>query len=220
MKLRASLLTMLLGLMLTPAAMAGGIMYFRYYDDRHQVHIDQQITDQALDTGYDELDRNLILIRKVPPRLTGKDLERLEAERRKHAEAEEQAKHDILLRQLYSSPKDAERERDRQLDAIQLRIDYNRNSINRLRSLRASEATQAAGFERNGRPVPKDVAETISKYDKQLLDAENDLKAQQAAQTNTRAQFEPTIRRLEEMEAAHQGGVSAPTTGTEAQSSP
>jgi len=203
MKLRMSLLPMLLGLTMGSAAFAqNGIMYFRYYDDKHQEHIDQQVSDDALTYGYDELDRNLNVVRSVAPRLTARDMERVQAEQRKKEEAEEQAKNDALLHQLYSSPADALRERDRQLEAIQLRIDYDKNNINRLRFLRNQEAERAAGQERNGQAVSKDTRDTISGYDKQIVNSENDIKAQQAAQADTSASFEPKIRRLTEMQAA------------------
>lgn len=203
MKLRMTCVPLLLGLTLGTVAMAqSSVVYFRYYDDKHQLHLDQQLSDDALTNGYDELDRSLNLIRTVPPRLTARDIERLEEAKHQQEMAEEQARRDALLRQLYSSPKDAERERDRQLEAIEVRIEFNKSSLTRLRTLRSQEAARAAGFERNGQPVPKDTRDNISRYDQQIISAENDLRDQQSAQDNIRADFEPKIKRLQEMEAA------------------
>src|ERR1700747_389501 len=92
------------------------IPYFRYYDANHQVHVEAHLSEDALNFGYEELDKNLNVVRKVPPRLAGRELERVMEDRRRQAEAVEQAKQDALLHQLYASPKDAERERDRQLE--------------------------------------------------------------------------------------------------------
>lgn len=223
MKLRMSCVLLLLGLCLSPLALAdGNVIYFRYYDAKHQLHLDQQVSEEALTYGYEELDSSLNLIRKVAPRMTAKDIERAEEARRQQEAANEQAEHDALLRQLYSSPKDAERERDRQLEAIEVRIGFNKNSLNHLRALRSEEAAHAAAFERSGQPVPKETRDNIARYDQQIISAENDLHDQMNAQASIRADFEPKIKRLQEMEAARAvengqaDGVSTPTASSTA----
>lgn len=183
--------------------------FFRYYDEKHESHIDQQISEEHLRFGYDELDSHMQVIRSVPPRPTEKDMERIRAEEKRKAQEEQRAKDDAQLRRLYSSAEDAERARDRQLDAIQLRIDFNTNSLVRLRALRAQEAQRAAGFERNGKPVPKDILKNVDKYDKQILDVQSEMKDHKADQDRLRADFEPTIQRLREIDNSKRPGPTA-----------
>lgn len=184
------------------ASAEGRAQYFRYYDASHQVHLEASLSEEAINQGYDELDAGLHVIRKVPARLVGKALERALELERQQAEAEERTKQDVVLHQLYATPQDAERERDRQVDAIQVHIDYNRNSLSRLRFLRAQDAARAAGFERRGDPVPKDIQESIKGYDRQIISSEADLRSLTQQQQSIRDAFAPKIQRLEELQSA------------------
>jgi uncharacterized protein YkuJ len=181
---------------------------FRYYDGDHKMHIEQQVTDDALTYGYDELSSQMIVLRTVAPRPTGKDLERLKLEQARRQQAEERAREDVQLRRLYSSSQDAERSRDSQIDAIQLRIDFSNNSIMRMRALRAQDAERAASFERNGKPVPKDVQDNIQRFDTQISAAQEDIKARRGEQEKVRTQFTAIVQRLHEL----QSGEAAATT--------
>jgi hypothetical protein len=195
MKLCVSSVLMMLGLSVGLTAHADyGVAFFRYYDDHHQVHIVQEVSDEAVDYGYQELDHNMNILRTVPPRPTAKDMERIDAERRHQAELANQAQQDAMLKQLYSSPD----------DAIQLRINFSTRALTRLRQDRAAEAQRAAGFERNGQAVPKDTRDSIAKYDKDLIAAEADLKQRQQDQQNTRDRFGPIITRLQAIQAQRQ----------------
>jgi len=198
-------LATLAGLLLAVSAHADdtehSIRLFRYYDADHKVHIDQQVSDDALTYGYDELDKQMNVMRSVAPRPTAKDLERIKAEQVRREQAEEQARADVQLKRLYSSPQDAERTRDGQVDAIQLHIDFSNNSIVRLRSLRAQQAEIAAGYERSGKPVPKDIQDSIQKYDAQIVAAQEDIKTRKADQDDVRSQFATIIQRLRDMQS-------------------
>ncbi|MDF3031033.1 MAG: hypothetical protein K0R03_1591 [Moraxellaceae bacterium] len=172
--------------------------WFRYYDDRGQPNVTDTVTPEHVSRGYEELTAKFSLIRKVPPQkpLTAAELAAAKAKREQEAR---QVKEDKQLRRLYSSPQDAEKARNRQLDALQLRIDFSSNSLANLRQRRAEEAQRAAVFERQGKPVPADLKESIAAYDRQIQNAQKEINARKAEQEKVRAEYAPIIQRLQEL---------------------
>lgn len=172
--------------------------WYRYYNDKNQPTITDRITEEHISRGYDALDQGMQLLRKVPPQraLTPEEVAAAKAARAADARRKEDDKH--LLR-LYSRPRDAEQNRDRQIDAIQLRIDFNSSALTRLRETRAKTAQQAAVLERTGRPVPAPLKEEIGKYDKQIQQLQAEIQARKAEQEKLRQDFAPIIQRLNEL---------------------
>lgn len=182
--------------------------WYRYYNDKNQPTITDRITEEHISRGYDALDQGMQLLRKVPPQraLTPEEIAAAKAARAAEARRKEDDKH--LLR-LYSRPRDAEQNRDRQIDAIQLRIDFTTGALTRLRDTRAKAAQQAAVLERTGRPVPAPLMEEIGKYDKQIQQLQGEIQARKAEQEKLRQEFAPIIQRLNELTGAATGTPSA-----------
>lgn len=182
--------------------------WYRYYNDKNQPTITDRITEEHISRGYDALDQGMQLLRKVPPQraLTPEEIAAAKAARAAEARRKEDDKH--LLR-LYSRPRDAEENRDRQIDAIQLRIDFTTGALTRLRDTRAKAAQQAAVLERTGRPVPAPLMEEIGKYDKQIQQLQGEIQARKAEQEKLRQEFAPIIQRLNELTGAATGTPSA-----------
>lgn len=172
--------------------------WFRYYDDRGQPNVTDAVTPEHVTRGYEELTAKMNLIRRVPPQKPLTAAEQAEARAKREQEIK-QAKDDKQLRRLYSSPQDAEKARNRQLDALQLRIDFSSNSLTNLRQRRAEEAQRAAVFERTGKPVPADLKESIATYDRQIQNAQKEVEARKAEQEKVRADYAPIIQRLQEL---------------------
>lgn len=178
--------------------------WYRYYNDKNQPTITDRITEEHISRGYEALDQGMQLLRKVPPQraLTPEEIAAAKAARAAEARRKEDDKH--LLR-LYSRPRDAEQNRDRQIDAIQLRIDFTTGALTRLRDTRAKAAQQAAVLERTGRPVPAPLKEEIGKYDKQIQQLQGEIQARKAEQEKLRQEFAPIIQRLNELTGAATG---------------
>lgn len=178
--------------------------WYRYYNDKNQPTITDRITEEHISRGYDALDQGMQLLRKVPPQraLTPEEIAAAKVARAAEARRKEDDKH--LLR-LYSRPRDAEQNRDRQIDAIQLRIDFTTGALTRLRDTRAKAAQQAAVLERTGRPVPAPLVEEIGKYDKQIQQLQGEIQARKAEQEKLRQEFAPIIQRLNELTGAATG---------------
>ncbi|HET8730290.1 MAG TPA: hypothetical protein VFM34_04200 [Moraxellaceae bacterium] len=188
-----------LGLMLAlPLAHAEDARWFRYYDDKHQPVVTDTVTPEHVSRGYDELTASMRLIRHVDAQraLSAAELAAMRAKRDADAQ---RAKDDKQILRLYSSPADAERARNRQLDALQVRIDFSNNMLTTLRQRRAAEAQRAASFERTGKPVPADVKANIANFDKQIQAAESEVNGRKAEQDKVNSEFDPVIKRLAEL---------------------
>lgn len=183
--------------------------WYRYYDDNKQSNVTDSITPEHVARGYDELTASMQLIRHVGPQKALTPQEIAAAKAKRDAEAQ-RAKDDKQLLRLYSSPADAEHARDRQLDALQLRIDFSSNSLGNLRQRRAAEAQKAAAFERTGKPVPADLKQNIANYDKQIQSAQGEVAQRKADQDKVRAEFAPTIQRLVELTGKPASSTPAP----------
>lgn len=172
--------------------------WFRYYDSKNQQVVSDSVTPDHVSHGYDELTSSMRLIRKVPAQraLTAAEL----ATQRARREAEAQrSRDDKQLLRLYSNPADAERARNRQVDALQVRIDFNNSLIATARQRRSAEAQRAATFERQGKPVPGDIRLGIAEIDKQISAVQAELNTHKAEQAKIRAEFGTMIQRLSEL---------------------
>lgn len=185
--------------------------WYRYYNDKNQPTITDRITEEHITRGYDTLDQNMQLLRHVAGQKALTPEEAAAAKAKREAAAK-RAEDDKQLLRLYTKPADAENSRDRQLDAIQMRIDYSTSSLNRLRETRAKSAQQAAVLERTGKPVPKPLRETIANNDKQIQQLQTEIQDRKIEQDKIRQEFAPIIQRLSELTGTPASSNAAPKT--------
>lgn len=186
--------------------------WFRYYDDHKQATVTDTVTPEHTARGYDELTASMQLIRHVPAQKQLSAEERAAAKAKREAEIQ-RAKDDKQLLRLYASPSAAEYARDRQINALQLRIDFSSNALASLRQRRTADAQKAAVFERTGKPVPADLKNSIGNYDKQIQAAQQEVTLRKAEQDKVRAEYTPIIQRLQELTGKAVSNGSA-STGT------
>lgn len=203
-------LLLLAGSLGTSVTQAADARWYRYYDEKKQANVTDYVTPEHTARGYDELTASMQLIKHVPPQRALSPQEVAAAKAKRDADAQRE-RDDKQLQRLYSSPADAEHARDRQLDAVQLRIDFSTNALANLRQRRAAEAAKAAVFERTGKPVPKDTKDGIAHYDKQIQSAQLEITTRKAEQDKIRATFTPVIARLQEL-AAIRAGTALPAS--------
>lgn len=203
--LKPAILFLGLAIVATPALAGGGngggpnaARWFRYYDDRHQQVITDTVTPDHITHGYDELTQRMQVIRHVEGQRPLTPEEQV-AQRAKREQAAQRARDDKQMLRLYVGPADAERARDRQLEALQVRIDFAASSLAGLKQRRAAEAQKAAVLERTGKPIPADLKQGIATYDKQIAASLAELTDRKAEQQRVRAQFDPMIQRLSEL---------------------
>lgn len=214
MKHHLSLL-LLAGVLGSSFALAADARWYRYYDDKKQANVTDSISPEHISHGYDELTASMQLIKHIPPQraLTAEEL----ANAKLHRDTESQrAQDDKQLKRLYSSAADAENARDRQINALQLRLDFSASSLTGLRQRRAVAAQKAATLERTGKPTPKDIKDTIADYDQKIKTAQQDIASLKADQDKIRADFDPKIKRLQEIAnpASASGHIPTPPPAT------
>ncbi|MBA4719511.1 MAG: hypothetical protein H2067_00190 [Alcanivorax sp.] len=173
---------------------------YRYQSADGAMAISATLTEAAIHAGYQVLDqqgRVLETVAPAPPEEQAR--RRREMARQKQAKA--QAERDTELRRLYAGPGDAERARDRQLQALQLNIDYAENAIQQLNGKQDEEIRKAARAERAGREVPDSVRDAIERYGRQARENREKIKEYQEDMARVKEEFTPIIQRLRELEA-------------------
>lgn len=214
MKHHLSLL-LLAGVLGSSSALAADARWYRYYDDKKQANVTDSISPEHISHGYDELTASMQLIKHIPPQraLTAEELANAKLNNDLTAQ---RVRDDKQLKRMYSSVSDAEHARDRQINALQLRVDFSASSLTGLKQRRTVAAQQAATLERTGKPTPKEIKDTIADYDQKIKAAQQDIASLKADQDKIRADFDPKIKRLQEL--ANPGSANsqilAPTPAT------
>ncbi|WP_290536726.1 MULTISPECIES: hypothetical protein [Alcanivorax] len=169
--------------------------YFRHVTADGVVHMNRTLTTDAMRSGYQLLDQHGRVLEDVE----GVNLNDDEA-RQIRLQRARQAREDKELLRLYAGPEDAVRARDRKIDALELSISYEENSLAQLQMKLDDEIAVAARNERAGREVPEGVHEVIERLKRQIDATEEKLAGFEADIDAARKEFAPIIQRLKEIE--------------------
>ncbi|MBL4714070.1 MAG: hypothetical protein RH947_08300 [Alcanivorax sp.] len=177
---------------------AGEVMY-RYTKPDGSLAVSATLNEQAIHAGYQVLDLSGRVLRRepaAPPEEQARRREAMEARQ----QAQQQAERDKELERLYAGPEDAVRARDRQLEALELRISYATNTLAQLEEKRDEEVSLAARAERAGRPVPEGTRQAIDDYQRRMAHVRREIAGYEKDKQAVREQYAPIIDRLEELE--------------------
>ncbi len=177
------------------AAEKGGGALYRYKNDKGVLVMESSIPPEYAAKGYQILTRSGQLLETVAP-VAVIDAEEAKRRREQSELGEQMIRRDGELRKLYSSPQDAERLRDRQIEAITLKVEYAKSQLSQLVSKRKGELEQAARLERQGTAVPPVIRENIERLNRQINEQDAQVKALQADSDKMRTDFGPIIERL------------------------
>ena len=187
---------------LTPAAAkqnepAGEVMY-RYTKPDGTLAVSATLNEQAIHAGYQVLDHNGRVLRREPPAPPEEQARRRQAMEAEQ-QAQRQAERDKELERLYAGPEDAVRARERQIEALELRISYATNTLAQLEEKRDQEVSLAARAERAGRPVPEGTRQAIDEYQRRMAHVRQEIAGYEKDKQAVREQYAPIIERLEEL---------------------
>ena len=187
---------------LTPAAPkqnepAGEVMY-RYTKPDGTLAVSATLNEQAIHAGYQVLDHNGRVLRREPPAPPEEQARRRQAIAAEQ-QAQRQAERDKELERLYAGPEDAVRARERQIEALELRISYATNTLAQLEEKRDQEVSLAARAERAGRPVPEGTRQAIDEYQRRMAHVRQEIAGYEKDKQAVREQYAPIIERLEEL---------------------
>ena len=190
---------------LTPAAPkqnepAGEVMY-RYTKPDGTLAVSATLNEQAIHAGYQVLDHNGRVLRREPPAPPEEQARRRQAMAAEQ-QAQRQAERDKELERLYAGPEDAVRARERQIEALELRISYATNTLAQLEEKRDEEVSLAARAERAGRPVPEGTRQAIDEYQRRMAHVRQEIAGYEKDKQAVREQYAPIIERLEELEGS------------------
>lgn len=170
---------------------------YRYTNAKGQMVIDQRLPPEIVPRGYSILSAKTGMVMKVvPPALSDEERQKAAAQRQK--QAAQQASDEQLLK-TYSTVADAERARDRQLEALDVIIGVTQGNIGRLNAQYKNEQQRAAEAERAGKEVPTDVLKSMEDVKRQISDAENFIVQKKAEQVEIKNRSAIEVERLRKL---------------------
>lgn len=172
--------------------------YFRHETTDGVVHLNRTLTMDAIRNGYQLLDQYGRVLEDVED-VEGVELNDAQAKAQRMKQAR-QAREDRDMLRLYAGPEDAERARDRRVEALELSISYEENNLAQLQAKLDDEIATAARNERAGREVPEVVKEAIDRLQRQIITAEKKLREFDQEIDQANQQYAPIIERLEVIE--------------------
>lgn len=178
-----------------PAGSQPIIRWYRYYSSSGQPSLSSTITDQHLKYGYEALDRNMQVIKRVPPYSAASHA------RQKARRDAEQAKRqsDMHLRQTYGSVAQASAKRNQMLADMTSRKTFLQNQLTGLQRLLSQDIAQAASYERQNKPIPAMLQKSIADNKKNVREAQQNIQAINERQQQVIEQYDAIIRRLQAM---------------------
>ncbi|EHK71691.1 hypothetical protein PPL19_08406 [Pseudomonas psychrotolerans L19] len=169
---------------------------YRYLDRNGTLVIDRQgVPPEYAGKGYDVLNEQGRVIRKVAPALPAAELDRQARER-------QQAVVDGQLRKLYSNVEDVDRAKARKLAELDGLMQIKKANLEATRQLQSQLMEQAAVQQRNGQALPADLQARLDAAAADQLRLQADLQRYAELRTSTSAAFDADRARMQRLEAA------------------
>lgn len=197
-------LLLLTSLALTPLNLQAKNLY-RYIDDNGQTVLKDSLPPHIAPKGYSILNEKGRVIEVVKPAKTPEELAiQAAAEReQKRIDAENQRlqNEENNLRSTFTSIDDIVRARDNQLAALDVQLSIIMSNLGRLNEDLKNWQKQAAGFEREGRPIPQALTVSTNSTLSQIENNEVDAQAKRDEQQQIRNKFTQILRQFQVMVA-------------------
>lgn len=169
---------------------------YRYLDRNGTLVIDRQgVPPEYAGKGYDVLNEQGRVIRKVAPALPAAELDRQARER-------QQAVVDGQLRKLYSNVEDVDRAKARKLAELDGVLQIKKANLEATRQLQSQLMEQAAVQQRNGQALPADLQARLDAAAADQVRLQTDLQRYAEMRTSTSAAFDADRVRMQRLEAA------------------
>lgn len=169
---------------------------YRYLDRNGTLVIDRQgVPPEYAGKGYDVLNEQGRVIRKVAPALPAAELDRQARER-------QQAVVDGQLRKLYSNVEDVDRAKARKLTELDGLMQIKKANLEAARQLQSQLMEQAAVQQRNGQALPADLQARLDAAAADQVRLQADLQRYAELRTSTSAAFDADRARMQRLEAA------------------
>lgn len=169
---------------------------YRYLDRNGTLVIDRQgVPPEYAGKGYDVLNEQGRVIRKVAPALPAAELERRE-------QARQQAAADAQLLKLYSSVEDVDRAKTRKLAELDGLVAIKKANLDSAHQLQNQLMEQAAVQQRNGQALPADLQARLDAAAADQVRLQADLQRYAELRLSTIAAFDADRARMQRLEAS------------------
>lgn len=184
---------LMLTLLATPA-LAGNL--YRYENDQGVMVINDTVPPEFVHKGYDILSNSGRLIERVPRALTPEERAAKSIEEQAALQRAQQEEADKKLLTIFSGPADAERARDRKIEAIDVYINVTRGNILKLKGDFDTAQSQAAQRERAGQEVPEYLVTNMDSLRRQIEQAEASIAEKEQEKIEIAEKYAKDIARL------------------------
>jgi len=169
---------------------------YRYLDRNGTLVIDRQgVPPEYAGKGYDVLNEQGRVVRKVAPALPAAELDRQARER-------QQAVVDGQLRKLYSNVEDVDRAKARKLTEFDGLMQIKKANLEAARQLQSQLMEQAAVQQRNGQALPADLQARLDAAAADQVRLQADLQRYAELRNSTSAAFDADRARMQRLEGA------------------
>lgn len=193
--------------------LAGLAGTYKWVDDKGITHYGDTIPPEFKNKANSELSRRGITIKKTDQALTPEEI-RAREEAASHAKqdearAQEQRRRDQALLQSFTTERDIELKRDRDLQQIELGIANNQSVLKSTEKRLAENRARAEGLATAGKPVPDGLKQDIESDEKGKQRLEGMIEQKRQELGAVREKYEDYQRRFAQLQSATPGATAA-----------
>lgn len=143
----------------------GEKVFYRYVNAEGVKVLRDALPPEAAQKGYEIVGINGVVLKVVPPALSG-DAAAQMAEQKARQLAQEES--DAALLRRYSTVEDIEAAKLRKLSDLEASMSILTSNMNTVQNQIRQEYTRGAGYERRGQPVPNTVHQNLDNFQREL----------------------------------------------------
>lgn len=170
--------------------------YYRYYDAQGRVTISRNVSPEHIRHGYEVLDRNMFLIKKVPAYNLQKDLSQSTARASQLRETQQ----DQQIKRSYRNVKYATEKKEDALKLIQKQISDHYLRMKQLQSDRAEFLTKKSDLIFNKQPIPTSLQKNLDSNEANIKQTRQNIEMLKTQLAHQETFYNDIINRLQKME--------------------
>jgi hypothetical protein len=202
---------LVLGLVVALPAAAGKL--YKWVDEKGNVHFSDKVPPEAAKLAREEKNQDGVTVKQVARAKTQEELAAEAAQRVKDEEArklaEAQAQADRALMLSYTTENDLLHARDQELGVIDANMATAKLTIASQEKNLSDLLAHAADFERNKKPVPQQVTDSIAQVRSQIEIQQKTLKEREDSKEAVRKDYDAKLLRWRELSAKNSKDAAA-----------
>lgn len=171
-------------------------MYYRYYDGNGVPNVSRNVTPTHIRRGYDVLDRNMYLIKKVPAYNVEADL-RQESVR---AAQSERTRKDQQIKRSYRNVAHATEKKKEALNVIQKQLTQQYQQMKQLQTDRSAFLQQKASYVLDRKDIPSQLQKNLDNNDAHIKNTRQNIEKLKNTYASQEQYFDYIIGRLQTLE--------------------